>query len=635
MRSTKSWIYIVIFTIQGLSASTAQLTFKDVQPIVQEMMAYHVEMREMNPTLVRRAVQTMIQKFDPFALYFLESEVAVYYQLSDRDAQKIITQYHTHKYPYFLGLERSMQSAVERSRSIRAKVRSQLLRQEKLPKVELDSGEPEFALTAAQLEQNIHRQMASWLYVYAKSLSVDNLSREQKEKILDFYEKKRCEHEDQFIFRGEEREERLCAHIIKAMGSSMDAHTMYYSPQEADDIRTALHKEFVGVGISFREGLDGPYVAGIVPGSPAAGNSEIQVGDVLISVDGKDTQALYFQDVLRKLRGPAHKKVTLGLLDKEGHKKLVSIRREALVLDDDRIKAEAEPFSNGYIGKITMTSFYDNGRGINVEADLRQALRQLKQKGHLYGLVIDMRKNAGGFLQQSIKIAGMFIQSGVVVIAKYADDKVQHARDLNPALAFQGPIVLLTSKASASAAEIVAQSLKDFGAAVIVGDERTFGKGTMQIQTITQADTKNHFKVTVGRYYTMSGASPQMEGVVADITVPTEYAPYDIGERFLKYPLSRDHLNASPQWGELQEIFSYYSHRKASPWQKYIPQLQKNSRRRLEKDQNFCAFKDYVNSVKSGKRDVAPFQGAEDLQMKESVRILQDLILLSERKHLP
>ena len=198
-----------------------------------------------------------------------------------------------------------------------------------------------------------------------------------------------------------------------------------------------------------------------------------------------------------------------------------------------------ERYADGIIGKINLPSFYESAEGLSCEADLKAALRDLRKQGDLKGLVVDLRENSGGFLHQAVKVAGLFVSSGIIVISKYAHGETQYLRDIDGKSYYSGPLVLLTSRGSASAAEIVAQALQDYGTVLIVGDDRTYGKGTIQYQTVTDVSAATFFKVTVGRYYTVSGRTTQIEGVIADIQVPTYYSALAIGERYLQYPLEK------------------------------------------------------------------------------------------------
>jgi carboxyl-terminal processing protease len=250
-----------------------------------------------------------------------------------------------------------------------------------------------------------------------------------------------------------------------------------------------------------------------------------------------------------------------------------------------------------------------------------------------------MRENSGGFLSQAVKIAGLFVPNGIIVISKYHDGEARYTRDVDGKMYYSGPLILLVSKASASAAEIVTGALQDYGVALVAGDERTYGKGTMQYQTITDVQASNFYKVTVGRYYTLSGRSTQIEGIQADIVLPTEYAPYNIGERFLEFPLSGDYLKQHeiPKNGiSVLPPFQYPRMEKRGyfPWKGMLAVLKENSKKRIEKDANYQAFlrKLQLNDSEFFSKTLPTSHdpGLEDLQMKESVNILKDMIYMSQ-----
>ena len=201
---------------------------------------------------------------------------------------------------------------------------------------------------------------------------------------------------------------------------------------------------------------------------------------------------------------------------------------------------------------------------------------------------------------------------------------------------------------SASASEIVAQALQDYGVAVVVGDKRTFGKGSIQYQTVTDAKADIFFKVTVGRYYTVSGKSTQIDGVIADIVVPSHYAPYNIGEKYLEYPLSPDQVEpayADPLT-DLDEKTRILFEKKYLPnlqravpfWKRMLPTLKKNSAMRLSRNPDFQAFiqaqqktRARIGSLPVNTIDDQIQVTSEDLQMNEAVHIVEDMIQIEER----
>jgi carboxyl-terminal processing protease len=329
----------------------------------------------------------------------------------------------------------------------------------------------------------------------------------------------------------------------------------------------------------------------------------------------------------------------------------VDLIREKISMDDERVTYSSEPYADGIIGKIDVPAFYDNGGNINVSHDLREALRALKAEGNLKGIVMDFRENSGGFLSQAVKVSSLFINGGLIVISKYADGEVSYARDVNGQLFFDGPVVILISKASASAAEIVAQALQDYGVAIIVGDERSYGKGSMQFQTITDEKAKAFFKVTVGRYYTASGRSPQIQGVQGDVLVPTAFFPYNIGEKYLEYPLSNDHLSGdvfhslmNVKQGSYRDVARFavpYLKPRESQWRQMLPTLIRNSRDRIENNQNYQFFLKVGSGyrpkkVKTQNRSDAVKEnfGVIDLQIQEAVEIVKDMIVLDRQNSL-
>src|SRR5690606_13302855 len=204
-----------------------------------------------------------------------------------------------------------------------------------------------------------------------------------------------------------------------------------------------------------------------------------------------------------------------------------------------------EKTDGGIIGKITLYSFYESANGESCEKDIKNAIRKFQEIGTLRGLILDLRENSGGFLSQAVKVSAIFLSNGVVVISKYGTGELHYLRNIVGRSFFNGPLVVLTSKMSASAAEIVAQALQDYGVGVIVGDARTFGKGSIQYQTVTDEKAELFFKIPLGKSYTACCRQTQSERVKADIVVTTYYAPCNIGERYLEYPLVADTVESA------------------------------------------------------------------------------------------
>jgi carboxyl-terminal processing protease len=340
-----------------------------------------------------------------------------------------------------------------------------------------------------------------------------------------------------------------------------------------------------------------------------------------------------FEDILKSLEGPKGSEIALtlkkGCVDETYQ---VVLSRQTVVLAEGRIKAHSVPCGLGRLGIIKLSSFYDNKMGASSEADLKEAIASLRKQGHLMGLVLDLRQNSGGFLSQAVKVSGLFINAGVVAVSRYAHGRVSYLRDLDPHRYFDGPLIVLTSKASASAAEVVAGALQDYGRALIVGDDRTYGKGSIQYQNVTDAEAKNYYKVTVGRYFTVSGKTTQIDGVKADIQVPSFYHQFKIGERFLENPLSADRI--APHYvdplldidenkkGWFQKNYLPFLQTKEIFWSQSLSCLKANSQFRIGNSADYQKFLE------------APFESQknheEDLPLKEAIAILKDALVLNQ-----
>lgn len=646
----RTLLLIAFFSLSSLGAKE-QLKLAGIMPIMEEIFGYHVEHQDFSPLLARRAFKVYIEQFDPEKVYLMEEEAAPFLTISDSEAQLAIQRWHQGDYLDFCRLNQVCEQAISRARLNREEIERELLLQSVQPEA---SGESYlyFATTPEQLRARAKKQLMRVIYAEQKRSSTP-FSPEQKERAFALWERRFQHVEEAYLILDKqgkwrqkgESEEYLSLHILKAMAKSLDAHTSFYSSDEAFEIRASLEKEFQGVGVVLREGIDGIVIEELIKGGPAERSGKIEAGDILIQINGVQLGSLPYDKVLDLLKSSSSKSVQIAVRkkDSQGELVVVQLQRERIVMQDERLQFTAEPYADGIIGKLTLPSFYESSDESSCERDIREAIKDLKRQGNLLGLVLDLRENSGGFLNQAVKVAGLFITSGVVVISKYAEGEIQYLRDIDGRLYFNGPMLILTSKASASAAEIVAQALQDYGTALVVGDERTYGKGSIQYQTVTDPAAKAFFKVTVGKYYTVSGKSTQIDGVKADIVVQTPYSAYTIGERYLEYPLESDRISAA----FVDPLTDVEPKNKTWFQKNYLPNVQKrdpflgtitpvlkeNSRYRLERDKNFQTFLkalDEESHFKASQEQKSWGEG--DLQMTEAVRIIKDMVVLKRQR---
>jgi carboxyl-terminal processing protease len=600
----------------------SELKSQDVVPIVEEMLSFHVDESFFSAKIAKRSFKNYIDKFDPAYKYLLSGEVEKIILNDQIFWNEVVENFQKSNFTSYQNLNKTITNAIQRAKKIRAEVKDQILTKKDIT---LDALKPcyftkdENDLYTLWLDEALLE-----LKSYAQESGNTGLSKDQKIKVLEFLERRYESHEKNYL-----NGKNLPLYILKAISASLDAHSMYYSDEEAFELRQILRKEFCGVGIHLKEKVDGPTISYIVPGSPAEAIGLLHVGDVIEEINGQLTNKLSFKDVLSKLVGAPHTTVSLKVKTKEKKEENVRIKREKFSLTEERLKVDFEPFADGIIGFIQISSFYDNGSNFNVYEDLKKALENLKSNGELLGLILDVRANSGGFLTQAVETAGIFSQKGSIVVAKYANDEIQFNRNKESKPLFDAPLIILSSKASASAAEIVLSTLQDEGSAIIVGDKRSYGKGSMQYQTITNPKAKHFYKVTVGRYFTATGKSPQLEGVKADIVVPSIYASMPLGEKYLSYPLRKEQMEYKKNIEvELKKLFREIGQEANTKLKQFLPQLRSNSEARKHSNENLKRFISQLEDREIPQELKMKGCGKDDLQKKEALDIMKDIISL-------
>ncbi len=653
MKLKSLWVPLLLILC---SANSLQLTRRDIRPSMQEMLNYHVEYKEFSPQIARRSLKIFIEQFDPEKLYLTSEDVKSYLEPKEERLKTVIQGFKRDDFSVYEALSETLHKSVLRAKKYRTELSKELVFSE--AELQASKGETylDYAKSDAELKTRIQKQLVRLMLSEKRTSGLKKWGPDERNRVFVLWEKRFQRIEAPYLLVDASgkpllqvtKDQYLAMHALKAFAKSLDAHTSYYTPHEAHELRASLEKQFEGVGVVLREGIDGVSIVELIKGGPAERAGKIQSGDLIVEIDSQSMANASYEEVLAKLQSSGQSKVNLGfkrtLNDGSEQFYSVDLVRERIVMQDERLQYSYEPYADGIIGKLTLPSFYESSDESSCEKDMREALRALKQKGKLLGIVLDMRENSGGFLNQAVKVSGLFISSGVVVISKYSQGEVQYLRDLDPRSYYNGPLVILTSRASASAAEIVAQALQDWGTALVIGDDRTYGKGTIQYQTVTDPGAPSYFKVTVGRYYTVSGRSTQIEGVQADIVVPTYYSNARIGERYLEFPLKSDRIPAAyidPLTDVDQRNRMWFQHnylpnlqKKISLWTQMLPQLKLNSAYRLEENKDYTLFLQALDDERSGASfTLSPKDnwGIDDLQLIESVNILKDMVILQQQ----
>lgn len=658
--------FLISIPLLAQMETDSLLTYQDVNKVMQQIFSQHVSQKQMNPNIIKGAFKVYIDKFDPDRIYLLESEVHPYLNISDKESNAILQNYYKNDFSDFEKLNRTLQGAITRSRTFRAEL-------EKTPaplftiKIVDNSDQDEewndpdlkkpFAKDEKELKQRIKMYLAEFINAEKRRFGTASIM-EHQPQTLTIFEKNLRENENSYLYQDqngssiskEEQENLFVMHLLKAFASSLDAHTTFYDGSEAYSLKIKLEKEFPGVGIVFKQQVNGNVIVhDMTENGPAAQSGKVKINDIVVAIDGKNISGIAFDKVLDMIRGKEGTYLLLTLKHENAPLPVqVTLKRQEITITEDRVDVAYEKFDNGIIGIITLHSFYQGDKGITSENDVRSALTQLKKIGNLRGLILDLRENSGGFLGQAIKVAGLFTSNGVIVVSKYFNGEEHFYRDLDGKTFYDGPLIILTSRATASAAEIVAQALQDYGVALVVGDESTYGKGTIQNQTVTDKGTNRSplFKVTVGKYYTVSGKTPQIDGVKADIIVPGIFNYEHIGERYLEHTVSNDFIDNSFE-DNLEDISTpqlkawflrYYMptlQHKKDMWQGMIPHLKSSSQDRLTRNGDYQKFLEEMRAgrpttffIKDKNGKFKPI----DFQLNEAIAISKDMVQLETQE---
>lgn len=628
-----------------LQAKYPELTPQIVSAKSKEIMQAHATQKELNAELVLRALNLYTEALDPTKTYFLESDIAQWIKPKPADLDVIITNLKNKNYSVFTDIYLKMASVIPRHRRLQSEIDLKNLPQKVSAKEFKDL---KWLNTESQLKERLTRIKALQIESSAK------LSDDIKDKAMQRIEKRQNKYEEELLVTDpKEQQNFILTNALKAISSSLDAHTNYFTPEEASQFLINVQQRLFGIGAQLRDDLNGFTVVKLVEGGPAARSGELKVKDRIIAVNAEPVVGMDIVDAVQLIRGQENSPVVLTVIrettDAENVKTEtkvdITLKRGEVVLTESRYESSYEPYGEGTIAYLRLYSFYQDPDSCST-TDLKNALLKLKKDHKISGVILDLRYNSGGILAQAVGVAGLFISKGVVV--SIVDDKqnVQHLRNIESDSVWDGPLIVLINKGSASASEIVAGALQDYGRAIIVGDDHTYGKGSFQTFTLNGSQTSDvnptgEFKVTRGRYYTVSGKTPQLVGVPADIIVPGPLSEAEVGEKYTKFPLENNQIKPSfndnledipvPHRERFKMLYKFNLQPKLNIYESYIPRLKENSDLRINNSSDYQAFLKEIrkkDDIVEGEGEDEEDYGQNDLQLKETYNIMKDLILL-------
>ena len=396
----------------------------------------------------------------------------------------------------------------------------------------------------------------------------------------------------------EDKDEQMKLYL-DALAQAYDPHSEYLSKADMKNFSINMGLSLVGIGAMLRSEDGYAKIESLVPGGPAQADGRLKVGDRITAVaqgpaDYVDVREMRLDKVVEMIRGKKGTHVRLLVIPSDAtdpsRRKNVELVRDEIKLKDQEARADIiiRKDENGdpiKLGWLTLPSFYADmdKHQKSTTRDVLALLKRLK-KENIAGLVIDLRRNGGGSLEEALSLTGLFLKSGPIVQTKDYNGSIRVSANPDPGIAYSGPMVVLTSRQSASASEIFAAALQDYGRAVVVGDKNTFGKGT--VQTIlpigrfasllgSRSDEDGALKLTIQKFYRVAGGSTQLHGVASDVILPSLSDLPEFGEGALKNALAYDEVAKAryTKWSDSHSLF--------------IDQLRRRSEERVKNDPEF------------------------------------------------
>lgn len=407
--------------------------------------------------------------------------------------------------------------------------------------IQIDRSKASFAKDEAQLHELWNKELKN---EYINQILLGNTQAQAKDRIIKRYQTA--------LHRlTQTNSEDVFSSFENAFATSIDPHTSYLSPDDSENFNDNINLSLEGIGAVLSQEDEYTVINSILPGSPAALSKKLKPKDKIVAVkqeDGKyeDIRGWRLNDAVKKIKGPKGSSVSLEIQRGDGANIstfVVTLVRDKIKLQDRAAKIEVKKVGDKNIGVLSIQSFYTD-----LHKDIQKELKRV-QKDNIKALVIDLRSNSGGLLPEATLSSGLFIKDGPIVCVRDAQGNIIPQNDTDKNIDYQGPIVLLINRLSASSSEIMAAALKDYGRAIVVGDT-SFGKGTVQqnrplarVYDFQQDKTLGSIHYTIAKFYRINGGSTQLKGVSPDIYFPPLIDNEQIGERNEKYALSWDQIS--------------------------------------------------------------------------------------------
>lgn len=373
---------------------------------------------------------------------------------------------------------------------------------------------------------------------------------------------------------------------MNAYTEVFDPHTNYYSPKNKEEFDSQFKGKIIGIGAVIQEKKGYLYLGPLTIGAPAWKSKQLSEGDKILKVKSKPGEdavnvvGMLVDEAVRLIRGKEGTKVTLTVEKKDKTVREVTMTREEVAIEDTFARSLVVNAPDGKkYGFIHLPSFnadFEDAKGRNASDDIKNEIVKLKTQ-NVQGIILDLRNNGGGSLTEVGDIMGLFMDTGAYVQVKEGTGKIQTLRNKNSTPIWTGPVIIMQNELSASASEILAGAMQDYGRGVVLGSPQSFGKGTVQTfvdlnRFLNTTDDFGSLKLTIQKFYRVSGESTQRKGIQSDIRMKDFFTYSEIGERYDDHALAWDKIPAA----EYRPV-NYFA----------VQALQKSSEARLENNRTY------------------------------------------------
>lgn len=536
-----------------------------VQLVVKRLTDYHYEPQQIDDDFSKRMFDLYIKRLDSEKRFFTQSDLN---QLKKYE-KELDDQIREGKFDF---LNLSIELFEKRKSQVKefyTEILSEPFTFSRYEAVETDTKKLGYAKSNYELREywrkslqfQVMDRMAQKIVANAKEgkylgeLQFPKLEKETSERVLKV-------HDDWFERLNKiDRDDRFSTYV-DCIALAFDPHTSYFPPKEKEAFDISMSGQLEGIGARLQE--DGKYikVISIVTGSPCWKQGDLEVGDKITAVaqgeeEAVDATDMPIDDVVSMIRGKKGTEVRLTVKKRDNSTKIIPIIRDIVVMEESYAKSAILEKDGQKIGFIHLPRFYadfqGNG-GRRCATDVKNELTKLMNE-KVDGVILDLRNNGGGSLSDVVDMSGLFIDKGPIVQVKQGNGMKQVLEDEEAGVHYDGKLIVMVNAFSASASEILAAAMQDYGRAIIVGSSPTFGKGTVQqfinldarlkSSVIEEFGSLGAIKLTTSKFYRINGGTTQLQGVVPDIIIPDDYAYIEIGEKEEAYALGWDEIDAA------------------------------------------------------------------------------------------